>query len=66
MVVSNSYGGYTTGRKVVTINVKVDFVHASEDLIPSRDNTMAHHAATANAFLSNGSKCSTSQPVRQI
>lgn len=51
MVVSNSYGGYTIGRKVVTINVRVDFVHASKDPIPSQDNTMAHHAATADAFL---------------
>lgn len=32
MVVSNFYGGYAIGRKVVTINVRVDFVHASKNL----------------------------------
>lgn len=51
MVVSNFYGGYAIGRKVITINVRVDFVHASKNLIPSHDDTMAHHAAATNAFL---------------
>lgn len=62
----NLYSAYVVGSRITIINIKVKFVHASENLILLRDNAPIHRAPAVTAFLQNKQIKMLQHPVRQI
>lgn len=53
IITSNFYGSHVVRNRVITINVGIGFVHASKNVLLSRNNASAYHAAAVIVFLEN-------------
>lgn len=53
IITSNFYGSHVVRNRLITINIRIGFIHASKNVLPLRNNASAYHAAAVIVFLEN-------------